>query len=166
MKSSSIAIASLAWAGAVFASPLHARAGALCEDIEYIIGDYGTLKGSLGGANIIIPGLSGREAGKVVREFLAFLDPANANVYELYESIPGCVATGVAEDKPPTAATCAALPKVIADVAQTVTLMSNLANAKDLPDRLEIDGLQEVTDDASVRIVSVQTTLKALGCTV
>jgi hypothetical protein len=82
--------------------PLHTRAGALCEDIEYIIGDYGTLKGSLQGANIIIPGLSGTEAGRVVRQFLAFLDPANLNVYELYESIAGCVATGVAENKVPT----------------------------------------------------------------
>jgi hypothetical protein len=68
--------------------------------------------------------------------------------------------------QPPTAATCAALPKVVADVAQTVTLMSNLSKAKDIPDRLEIDGLQEVVTDANVRIVSVQTILKALGCTV
>jgi hypothetical protein len=68
--------------------------------------------------------------------------------------------------KPPSAATCAALTKVTADVAQTVTLMSNLAKTGDVPARLEIDALQESVTDASVRIVSIQTTLKALGCTV
>jgi hypothetical protein len=79
--------------------PLHTRNAALCEDIEYIIGDYGNLKGSLQGANIIIPGLSGTAAGAVVRQFLAFLDPANLNVYELYESIASCTTAGAADEK-------------------------------------------------------------------
>ncbi|KAK0642972.1 hypothetical protein B0T16DRAFT_459166 [Cercophora newfieldiana] len=154
-------IFSLAWASTVLATPLQPRDAALCEDIEYIIGDYGSLKGSLQGANILIPGLSRTDAGAVVRQFLAFLDPANLNVYALYESIASCTTAGATDVKPPSAATCSALTKVAADVARAVTLMDSLAKAKDTPDRLEIVPLQEAVTDATTRLVTVTT---ALGC--
>jgi len=78
---------------------LHKRDAALCEDLEYIIGDYGTLKGSIQGANILIPGWSGTEAGAAARQFLAFLDLANLNAYALYESIASCTTAGAADEK-------------------------------------------------------------------
>jgi len=66
--------------------------------------------------------------------------------------------------QPPSTATCSALTKVTADVAQTVTLMDKLAKSKGVPDRLEIGALQESVDDAKARIVTVKSGLQTLGC--
>ena len=163
--------------------PLQRRA-APCDELEYIIGDYGTIEGTLQGAMILLP-MSGTEAGDVTRKFLALLDDATLNIHALYDLIPTCSPPGgyvvkvrdnafshssltlkiLKLKQRQSLAICRALTQVSADVAQTAALMTKLARAKDLPKRMYMEPLQEAADDATSKIAIVEAALKATnGC--
>ncbi|KAM7200375.1 hypothetical protein V8F20_005352 [Naviculisporaceae sp. PSN 640] len=156
-----------------------------CDALLDIIDSYGTLEGTLGGAQILMPNLG--EASTIVRQFMTLLDSATLNVWALFDALSckryqapvGDEGDGVVPAlafisqmhrvKRQTAGSstvvCTALEKVSADVAQTVTLMSRLTGAKGLPAQLYLDPLQEAVNDAQVRIEVVETALKASsGC--
>ncbi|KAK3390065.1 hypothetical protein B0H63DRAFT_519300 [Podospora didyma] len=155
----------LLWQGVVHGSPLQRRA-APCDELEYIIDDYGTIEGTLQGAMILLP-MSGTEAGDVTRKFLTLLDDATLHAHALYNLIPTCSSPpeGQFGKRQSGKQTCNALTQVSADVAQTAALMTKLARAKDLPQRIYMEPLQEAADDAASKIAAVQDTLMATdGC--
>ena len=68
--------------------PLHLQKRATpCDELIDIIDDYGTLKGTLGGAQIVMT-LSG-EAGTTIGQFMTLLNTATVNVWALFDAA-GC----------------------------------------------------------------------------
>lgn len=58
-----------------------------CTAITDIIDSYGTLEGTLGGVQILIPNLSS-ETGSIIRQFMTLLDSATLNVWALFDAVP------------------------------------------------------------------------------
>ncbi|KAM7199028.1 hypothetical protein V8F33_004765 [Rhypophila sp. PSN 637] len=148
-----------------------------CNAILDIVDSYGTLEGTLGGAQILAPTLGSSEAGAIIRQFMTLLDSATTNVWALFDAVPcpryqapvgnedeeiDSLAKRQSGQGNGSAVICTALARVSDDVAQTASLMTKLVQAKGLPSQLYIDPLQEAVDDAKEKIGIVVPVL-ALG---